>query len=352
MSPYTQKDIEEALKQKSPHSAPGDDQILYDYLKKMPSTHNFLATLFTGIRDTSVAPDAWSSSKIILIPKDTEHIDTSNPSSFRMISLTANIGKLYHTLESTRTLNFMINNKYLDPSAQKAYIQGINGCVEHVQVIQEVIQDAKFHKKTVHITWVDLIDAFGSLSHMLINHVLLHYHLPTQIIKYIADIYSKLKGRIKTKDWESDIIEFLRGAFQGDPYSGVIFLIAFNPLIEHIKKYKESQGYAIKHETEAGTEETKVVTTPFADDFNLISNDKIKHQKLITEVEEKAKDMGFQFKPSKCRSLSICGGKSTPVSFVLTDPTRSDVKVPMDTVHDNPHKFLGSLVTHTNRPKE
>ena len=38
----------------------------------------------------------------------------------------------------------------------------------------------------------------------------------------------------------------------------------------------------MKHETEAGTEETKVVTTPFADDFNLISNDKIKHQKLIT----------------------------------------------------------------------
>ena len=160
LSPYTDKDIEEALKQKSPNSAPGDDHILYEYLKKLPSIHNFLATLFTGIRDTSEAPDAWSSSRIILIPKDTEHMDTNNPSSFRMISLTANIGKLYHTLESTRTLNFMIHNKYLDPSAQKAYIQGINGCVEHIHVIQEVIQDAKFQKKTVHITWVDLIDAF------------------------------------------------------------------------------------------------------------------------------------------------------------------------------------------------
>ena len=62
----------------------------------------------------------------------------------------------------------MIQNKYLDPSAQKAYIQGINGCVEHIKVVQEVIQDARFKKKTVHITWVDLIDAFGSLSHMLI----------------------------------------------------------------------------------------------------------------------------------------------------------------------------------------
>ena len=132
----------------------------------------------------------------------------------------------------------------------------------------------------------------------------------------------------------------MRGAFQGDPYSGVIFLIAFNPLIEHIKKYKESQGYTIRNETETGTEETKVITTPFADDFNLISNDKRKHQNLITEVKEKAKDMGFEFKPSKCRSLSICGGKPTPVTFVLTDSKRTDRKVPMDTVHNNPHKFF------------
>ena len=44
---------------------------------------------------------------------------------------------------------------------------------------------------------------------MLIHYVLLHYYLPTQIVKYIAHIYSKLKGKVKTKDWESDIIEFL-----------------------------------------------------------------------------------------------------------------------------------------------
>ena len=89
---------------------------------------------------------------------------------------------------------------------------------------------------------------------MLIHHVLVHYHLPDPIVNYITNIYSKLKGRVKTRDWESNVIEFLRGAFQGDPYSGVIFLIAFNQLIEHIKKYKESQGYTIKNETETRTE--------------------------------------------------------------------------------------------------
>ena len=85
-------------------------------------------------------------------------------------------------------------NNYLDPSAQKAYIQGINGCVEHVQVVQEVIQHAKANNKTAHITWVDLVDAFISLSHMLIEHVLMNYHIPIRTINYIKSIYSKLIG--------------------------------------------------------------------------------------------------------------------------------------------------------------
>ena len=167
----------------------------------------------------------------------------------------------------------MIMNKYLDPSAQKAYINGINGCVEHVQVVQEVIQHAKANNKTVHITWFDLVDAFGSLSHMLIPHVFRHYHFPNEIISYIQNIYSKLRGKIRTTNWETELFEFLRGAFQGCPYSGIIFLICFNPLIEYIKKFKESQGYKV--------EETKVITTPFSDDFNLISKNKHQHQELI-----------------------------------------------------------------------
>ena len=100
-----------------------------------------------------------------------------------MISLTLNIGKLYHTLEAQRAINFMVANKYLDPIAQKAYIDGINGCVEHVTVIQEIIQHSKINHKTVHKTWFDLEDAFGSVSHMLIPYVMNYYHIPTQITR-------------------------------------------------------------------------------------------------------------------------------------------------------------------------
>ena len=333
MSPYTTEDVTKTLKLKNQTSAPGDDQILYAYLTKLPSIHPLLATLFTHIRDTGEAPKAWGRSNVILIPKG-EDIDQNNPSDFRMIALTSNVAKLYHTMESSRTITFMITNGYLDPSAQKAFINGINGCVEHVQVIQEVIQHAKSNHKTAHITWFDLMDAFGSLSHMLILHVLQHYHLPRTIIKYIEDFYKKLEGKVKTQDWETEIFKFLRGTFQGDPFSGTIFLITFNPLIEYIKTFKERQGYKIN--------ETSVITTPFADDFNLISNNQKKHQKLITEVVEKAKTMGLNFKQSKCRSLSICGGSPTDVNFVLKSSKQPNQEVHIKTVHDNPHKFFRS----------
>ena len=343
LSPYTAEDILKALKTKNQTSAPGDDQILYAYLTNLPSIHPLLATMFTAIRDSGEAPKAWGLSNIILIPKG-DDIDQNNPADFRMIALTSNVAKLYHTLESSRTINFMITNRYLDPSAQKAFINGINGCVEHVQVIQEVIQHAKSNQKTAHITWFDLMDAFGSLSHMLILHVLQHYHLPRTIIKYIEDFYKTLKGKVKTKEWETEIFEFLRGTFQGDPFSGTIFLITLNPLIEYIKRFKERQGYTIK--------ETTVITTPFADDFNLISNNHKLHQKLITAVVEKAETMGLSFKPSKCRSLSICGGSPTNVNFVLKSSEETNQEVYITTVHDNPHKFLGATVTYTNTPKE
>ena len=161
---------------------------------------------------------------------------TNDLSSFRIISLTLHIRKLYHTLEAQRTMDFMVANKYLDPAAQKAFMDGVNGCVEHVTVIQEIIQNATHNHKTVHITWFDLEDAFGSVSHMLIP---------------ITSLYSKLEGQIKTKNWESDIFKFLKGFFQGDPHSGVIFMIIFNSIIEYSKKHQETQGYELKTETSA-----------------------------------------------------------------------------------------------------
>ena len=167
--------------------------------------------------------------------------------------------------------------------------------------------------------------------------------MPELEIAYIMSLYSKLKGKIVTKEWSSNTFDFKKGIFTGDNYSPIIFNVLFQPLIDAIKSRKEDQGYNLG--------DKKVITKPFADDFELISNNKTKHQKLQDEVQLKATSMGLTFKPSKCRSLSLVAGKPQPVTFTLTDPN-TGTEVELKTLESDPHKFLGCIMTHNNTPQD
>ena len=153
----------------------------------------------------------------------------------------------------------MTENGYIDETTQKAFLKGINGCIEHIQVLQEIIEDAKKKKKSLHASFYDLTDAYGSVKHKLIEYCLKHYHVPVSEIEYIMNLYSKLRGKIVSKDWVTDVFNFCRGIFAGDYYSPNIFNVVFQPLIDFILKYKEKQGYKIG--------DRKVITKPFADDL-------------------------------------------------------------------------------------
>ena len=64
---------------------------------------------------------------------------------------------------------------------QKAFLPGINGCIEHNMAMDEVIKNARKYKKTMYGTWFDLEDAFGSVPHILIEETLKRNHLPENI---------------------------------------------------------------------------------------------------------------------------------------------------------------------------
>ena len=75
-----------------------------------------------------------------------------------------------------------------------------------------------------------------------------------------------------------------------------IFLIVFSPTIEYIKTFREKKGYQLSTETNA----MFVNTTPFADDFNVMSRNIKQHQTLVTDVEKKLHSMGLVIKAPKC----------------------------------------------------
>ncbi len=247
------------------------------------------------------------------------------------------MGKLYHQILAQRFVNYLTGNKYIDKSAQKAFINRVNGTVEHNQVLNKCIQHSKSNKKTIHITFFHLEDAFGSVPHDLIQHTLQRFHIPQEIQNYITSLYSNISGTVVTKSWKSEQFNFKKGVYQGDPLSPIVFLVAFNPILEVLQNVKH-KGYMLN-------KDTKIICTPFADDFNLITTHKKTHQNLMDEIYSNTTSMGLKLKPSKCRTFSIVSGKPTAVSFALGESL-------LETIENDPHKFLGHNITFNGKQSE
>ena len=211
------------LKQKKQTSAPGEDGILNGHLRHLHVTHRFLATLFSKTLLGTHGPwEGWANSIVTLIHKAGE---TSDPVNFRPIALTSNVGKLFHQILANRISDFLVKRGFIDKNTQKAFLSKISGCQDHDLILREILNHSKANKKTVHVTWFDLEDAFGSISHSYIPIALRRMHIPEEIISYIVSLYGMLKGKVRTAEWVSDEFSFRKGVFQGDPLSPLVFLI-------------------------------------------------------------------------------------------------------------------------------
>ena len=111
--------------------------------------------------------------------------------------------------------------------------------------MEEIIETARTNNKTLHITWYDLEDAFGSVPHQLIMHSLERLHFPENVQNYIRNQYENTTSVVQTGSFKTEEFIFKRGVFQGDPLSPIIFLLCFNPILQFLQK-EENSGFNLK----------------------------------------------------------------------------------------------------------
>ena len=245
-----------------------------------------------------------------------------------MIALTNCIGKLYHLILAKRFTTYLTKNRYIDDKFQKAFLPGINGYNEHNIVLDELVKDAKHKKRTLHVTFVDLADAFGSVPHSLFAHSLKRNNFPPEIGLYVHNFYSNLQATVQTNSFKSNILTFKRGVFQGDLLSRIIFLLVFNPVLQFLQENSKF-GYKIK-------EDEQFITLPYADDLCIITSDKTTQQRLMNKINEQIISMGMKIKPSKCRSFSLSSGKHSVIHFKFGGNS-------IPSISEEEKKFLGRV---------
>ena len=121
-SPFSLTELSTAISNLSSSTASGPDQTAYPLLKHLPEPAQLLLlSLFNRSWHSHIFPSCWKPTTIIPIHKPGK--PTSSPSSFRPISLTSCISKLFERLILSR-LTFHLESNHLLSTCQAGFRPG------------------------------------------------------------------------------------------------------------------------------------------------------------------------------------------------------------------------------------
>ena len=299
MAPMTNKEIKNKLRSMS-NSAPGRDKVEYRHLKRVDPNCKVLGAIFNKCLKENKIPTSWKQSTTILIHKKGPADD---PSNFRPIALMSCIYKLFTSILSSRVSSCAINNDLISSHQKSA--KPAEGCHEHTFTLQSIVADCKRNRKNCFFAWLDLRNAFGSISHEAIYSTLKHMGFPDQLIELVKDIYTDAKTVVKlSKDQETNPIHVNAGVKQGCPISPILFNLTTELLIRVVQsRCNENSDISFK------LHGNPIYVLAYADDLVLISRTRDGLQTLLDDVSAAANILNLSFRPDKCASLSLTCGK-------------------------------------------
>ena len=346
--PPTDDEIRSALWKKRNRSSPGPNGIPYVVFKRCAYVRRVLTAIIQHVWVTRRIPRAWQTSSIILIAKS-DKLDS--PKEFRPIALLNTGGKVFMSEVNRRMERFMLANQFIDLRVQKAFLSGVPGCVEHTAKLHEALHHAKDNRRPICVSFLDLENAYGSIKHNMFQFALHWYHVPASIRDLLFDYYERQVAHVRTDEWTTDWFQMATGALQGCTASTGLFGVAFNVLLDGLKRPELVRvGYRISDDSDP------LLRTAFADDIGLMTDLPENNQIVIDRVQELLEWTGsMRLKPVKCRSLAMrvfTPGRPSkytpahPLQYSAYDPLLSANGVPMKFIGDDPEpfKFLGMLV--------
>ena len=214
----------------SSSTATGPDKVAYRMLKHLPrSGMDFLLHIFNLSWSSHSFPSIWKTSSIIPIHKMGKPLDS--PASFRPISLTYCVSKLFERIILSHLLFFLESNSILSP--RQAGFRPGRSTLDQILYLSQSISDG-FNKprpgsRTI-LSTIDFSTAFDSVWHPALFHKLISAGLPPCIARWIQSFLSDRRACVVFQNYKSCSFRVRRGVLQGSIFGPVLFSLFINDL--------------------------------------------------------------------------------------------------------------------------
>ena len=157
-------------------------------------------------------------------------------------------------------------------------------------MLHRILESVRARKKEVVVAWLDLADAFGSVSHAVIRRALVDDGVPARVVDSVTSLYEGSTVRVRTRDGYTEAIPMLSGVRQGCPLSPILFDLVIDPLVRSAEELVA--GFEVYGE--------RMTALAYADDLALVAADPNSMGRLLRAAEVSARALGLSFNPRKC----------------------------------------------------
>jgi ribonuclease HI/exonuclease III len=228
----TLEQIRRHIAKTSPYKAHGPDDIPNVVLQQCVSLIiERLIRIFQAILDLNLYYDPWKEFTTVVLRKPGKP-SYEVPKAYRPIALLSTLAKTLTSIIAENISNLVETHQLLP----KTHFGGRPGrtTTDALQYLVSKIKTAWRNDQVVSVLFLDVEGVFPNAVTDRLLHNLKKRRIPETLIRFVANLLTNRRTRIRFDDYMSDYYDIKNGIGQGDPLSMLLYIIYNADLLEII----------------------------------------------------------------------------------------------------------------------